>query len=129
MEIYGMAVVSVCYLVGMYAGTILARFLGLTGDVGGVGFGMLLLILVTTSRYWEEKIPAKTKRGVELVSALYIPIVVAMVARSDVVAALKGGWIALVTGAAATFLGLLMVPVLAGKAKIQEGRSAAHTRA
>ncbi len=129
MEIYGMAVVSVCYLTGMYIGTIFARFLGLTGDVGGVGFGMLLLILITNTPYWEKTIPEKTKRGIGLVSALYIPVVIAMVARSDVVAALKGGWVALIAGTLATFLGFLATPLLSGFVKTSGRETATSTKA
>jgi malonate transporter MadL subunit len=43
---------------------------------------------------------------------MYIPIIVAMAATQNVDAAFSGGWVAILAGAAATVLGLLLVPII-----------------
>jgi malonate transporter MadL subunit len=48
---------------------------------------------------------------------MYIPIVVAMAARQNVVAAVSGGWVAIAAGAAAVAAGLALVPLLARAGK------------
>jgi malonate transporter MadL subunit len=48
---------------------------------------------------------------------MYIPIVVAMAARQNVVAAVSGGWVAIIAGAAAVAAGLALVPLLARAGK------------
>ncbi len=48
--IYGVALLAGCMLVGSFIGNVLGALIGLNSDVGGVGFAMLLLILVTNSK-------------------------------------------------------------------------------
>jgi malonate transporter MadL subunit len=43
---------------------------------------------------------------------MYIPIVVAMAARQDVVSAVSGGWLAIVAGVGAVAVSFALVPVL-----------------
>ena len=45
MTIYGVGVLAVCFLMGQLLGELLGRFLNIEANVGGVGFGMILLIL------------------------------------------------------------------------------------
>ena len=51
-------------------------------------------------------------RGIEFWSAMYIPIVVAMAARQNVVAAFEGGMLAIVAGVAAVMVSFALVPLL-----------------
>jgi malonate transporter MadL subunit len=44
---------------------------------------------------------------------MYIPIVVAMAAKQNVIAALSSGWMAIVAGVAAVVASLMLIPVLA----------------
>ena len=44
---------------------------------------------------------------------MYIPIVVAMAAKQNVVAALSSGWLAIAAGTAAVVGGFLLVPLMA----------------
>jgi malonate transporter MadL subunit len=44
---------------------------------------------------------------------MYIPIVVAMAAKQNVVAAISSGWMAIVAGVAAVVVSFAMIPVLA----------------
>src|SRR5438477_9664885 len=59
--------------------------------VGGVGIAMMLLI---AARVWLTRhsgLPSGIKLGVEFWATMYIPIVVAMAAQQNVVAAVRGG--------------------------------------
>ena len=53
-----------------------------------------------------------SQRGILFWSSIYIPVVVAMAARQDVLSALEGGPAALAAGVLAVALGFLLVPVI-----------------
>ncbi|GAU78530.1 malonate transporter subunit MadL [Fusibacter sp. 3D3] len=113
MEIYGLGIVAFCMYVGSFIGYFIGEALGISGNVGGVGFAMLILILL--SNYVEEKKGGwseKTQNGIYLLSALYIPIVIAMAGIQNVVAAFTGGAIAFVAGAVATIGSMFLVPLI-----------------
>jgi malonate transporter MadL subunit len=113
MEIYGLGLVGICMFIGVFIGNILGQLLGINGDVGGVGFAMLLLVIYTN--YKESKgqpLSEKTEKGIHLLSALYIPIVVAMSSIQNVVAAFSGGAVAFLAGGVATVGAILLVPVI-----------------
>lgn len=118
MKIYGVALLAGCYLLGKLMGDILGLWIGVDGNVGGVGFAMALLILVNTYLQKRKLIDPPTESGLLFWSAMYIPIVVAMSATQNVKAALTGGWVALLVGVFATLACFLLVPVLSklGKA-------------
>lgn len=113
MEILGLGIIALCMFLGSGIGRIVAQMVGVNGDVGGVGFAMLLLILLCN--YMErknKKFSEATERGIHFLSAIYIPVVVAMSANQNVAAAFDGGVIAFVAGIAATVGGLLLVPLI-----------------
>ena len=96
MIIYGTALLAVCHLLGIVLGDLLGQALGMEKNVGGVGIAMLLLI---TLRLWLHRrglLGATSEGGVHYWGALYIPVVVAMAMQQNVVAALKGGPMALI---------------------------------
>ncbi|MDP3057932.1 MAG: malonate transporter subunit MadL, partial [bacterium] len=107
LEILGLGIVAACMFVGVTVGSVLAKLLGVSGDVGGVGFAMLLLVLMTNF----VKLDEKTKNGINLVSSLYIPIIVAMAAIQNVTSAIKGGPMAFLAGGIATVASLFLVPI------------------
>ena len=114
MEILGMGFVAMFMLIGSFIGRLLGQLIGVGGDVGGVGIAMLLLVL--TTNYLKSKgmpLHEKTERGVKFLSAIYIPVIVAMAARLNVVGALKGGFVALLAGGVATIGAMFLVPLLA----------------
>ncbi len=112
MKIYGVAILSICFLAGQITGEFIGQLFGFNGNIGGVAFGMLLLILLgdwMNKRKWVE---IETTAGIQFWSGMYIPIVVAMSSIQNVHAALSGGWVAIVVGIVATYCCFLLVPVL-----------------
>lgn len=112
MVIYGVALLAFCFLVGKILGTLLGAALHFNGDIGGVGFAMILLIL--SNAYLQKKgwLKPPTNQGLVFWSAMYIPIIVAMAATQNVKAALSGGSIALLAGTIATLAAFWLVPLL-----------------
>jgi malonate transporter MadL subunit len=104
MIIYGTALLAACHLLGIFLGDLLGAAMGVKTNVGGVGIAMMLLIF---SRLWLHKrdlLPEVTEAGVGYWAAMYIPVVVAMAAQQNVVAALRGGPVAVLAA-----FGALMV--------------------
>lgn len=112
MVIYGTALLAACVLAGLFIGDLLGSAIGVKANVGGIGFAMLLLIFA--SEYFRRKdlLPQPTKEGIHFWSAIYIPVVVAMAAQQNVVAALKGGPAAILAGTLAVVVGFVLIPVI-----------------
>ncbi|WP_341227987.1 malonate transporter subunit MadL [uncultured Arcticibacterium sp.] len=119
MKIYGVALLAFCYLIGKLIGTFLGETIGVNGDVGGVGFAMLLLILLNAYMKKKGWLEAETEKGILFWSSMYIPVVVAMASILNVKAALSGGWVAVMVGVLVTLGSFLLVPVISkiGKPK------------
>lgn len=104
MIIYGTALLAACHLLGIFLGDLLGQALGVKTNVGGVGIAMLLLIVIRLYMAKKNILPKLTELGVEYWGAMYIPVVVAMAAQQDVVAALRGGPVALISALGAAGL-------------------------
>ena len=113
MVIIGLAVLAGCYLVGQVLGELLGLALGVDANVGGVGFAMVIFVLVADQLRRRDKFPAASEMGVLFWSALYIPIVVAMAATQNVASALSEGPMAILVGIASLAAGLALVRPLA----------------
>jgi malonate transporter MadL subunit len=100
MIIYGTALLAVCHLLGIFLGDGLGQALGVKTNVGGVGIAMLLLIFARLYMQKTDRLPKLTELGVEYWGAMYIPVVVAMAATQDMVAALRGGPVAVLAAIA-----------------------------
>jgi len=112
MTISGVALLAICTLLGVYLGDLLGVGLGVKANVGGVGIAMILLI---ASRLWLGKrglMSHGLKLGVEFWGALYIPIVVAMAAQQNVVAAMEGGPVVVIAAVGALLLCFGLVALL-----------------
>ena len=94
MTIYGTALLAGCHLIGIVIGELIGRSLGMTTNVGGVGIAMLLLISLRFFLHKRGLFTETSETGVLYWSALYIPVVVAMAMQQNVVAALRGGPVA-----------------------------------
>ena len=112
MVIYGVALLSFCMLVGVFVGDVLGELIGVQANVGGVGIAMLLLIILSNLSSHRFKLNPITETGIGFWSAMYIPIVVAMAAKQNVIAAVSSGWMAIIAGIAAVAASFAMIPVL-----------------
>lgn len=116
MIIYGTALLAVCYLLGVYIGELLGKILGVEANVGGVAIAMILLII---GKEWLAKkglLPKSTQFGILYWAGMYIPIVVAMAAGQNVVAALSGGMVAAIVSIIALTATVFIVRWLNGMA-------------
>lgn len=113
MVIYGVALLSFCMLAGVFLGDLLGKLIGVQANVGGVGIAMLLLIFLVNLNDKRLQIGVPTQAGINFWSAMYIPIVVAMAAKQNVISALSGGWMAIIAGVAAVVASFAMIPILA----------------
>ncbi|HSG07986.1 MAG TPA: malonate transporter subunit MadL [Longimicrobiales bacterium] len=112
MVIYGVGLLAACFLSGIFLGDLLGELIGVQANVGGVGIAMLLLILFSDALIKRGRLKAPTRQGVVFWSAIYIPVIVAMAAKQNVVAALEGGPAAFTAGALAVVGCLALVPVI-----------------
>ena len=112
MVVYGVALLAFCMLTGIFLGDLLGQLIGVDANVGGIGIAMLLLIFMANIKNSFFEINLLTKSGVNFWSAMYIPIVVAMAAKQNVLAAISGGWMALIAGVLTVIISFMRIPVL-----------------
>lgn len=112
MVFYGTAILSGCLVAGLVLGKLLGLVIGVDANVGGVGIAMLLLIVICDRLQATGKIKPLTEQGIAFWGAIYIPVVVAMAASQNVIAALKGGPVAIVAGVLSVAGCFMLVPVL-----------------
>jgi malonate transporter MadL subunit len=124
MVVYGVALLSACLVVGMLIGEALGVWLQVEANVGGVGIAMLFLVFASNSSRFKSLVEGASGRGIEFWSAMYIPIVVAMAARQNVVAAFEGGITAIVAGVVAVTVRFALVPLLSriGTKSVKENK-------
>ena len=120
MIIYGTALLAVCHLLGIFIGDLLGQALGVKTNVGGVGIAMLLLIFGRIYLQKKDMLPKLTELGVEYWGAMYIPVVVAMAAQQDMVSALRGGPVALLSAFAAAGLCAIVISVINRTERLDE---------
>ncbi|MGY4532165.1 malonate transporter MadL subunit [Pseudomonas sp. TE3786] len=104
MIIYGVALLAICTLAGVILGDLLGVLLGVKSNVGGVGIAMLLLICARLYMQRHGGMSKDCELGVGFWGAMYIPVVVAMAAQQNVVAALHGGPVALLAAVGSVLL-------------------------
>jgi malonate transporter MadL subunit len=110
--IYGVALLSGCMIAGVFGGELLGELIGVQANVGGVGIAMLLLVLVSDVLQRQGRLEPISRQGILFWSSIYIPVVVAMAASQNVVAAVDGGPAALLAGALAVGVGFALVPAI-----------------
>ena len=109
MIIYGTALLAICHLLGDYLGNTLGILLGVKANVGGVAIAMILLIASKELLAKKGYLPKVTPFGVLYWSGMYIPIVVAMSAGQNVVAALSGGMVGLIVAVGSLIATVLVI--------------------
>ena len=112
MIIYGLMLMGLCMFAGLIVGDLLGLLLGISANIGGVGFAMLFLVVISQKLTEKGLLSKPAEQGVGFWNAMYIPIVVAMSANQNVVAALKGGPVALIAGLGAVVIGFLLIKPL-----------------
>ena len=123
MIVYGVALLSFCMLIGTYAGNLLGNLLGVNANVGGVGISMVLLILLSNMSNKKLHLNAMSESGIYFWSAMYIPIVVAMAAKQNVIAAVSSGWLAVIAGVLAVAVSFAVIPLIS---RFEVGDEADH---
>lgn len=119
MKIYGVAILAACFLAGQFIGQFLGELIGVEGNVGGVGFSMLMLILIGNYMKSNGLLVLESEKGVLFWSAMYIPVVIAMSATQNVKAALSGGWVAILVGILGTLISFLAIPLISKIGKVK----------
>ncbi len=112
MVIYGVALLAGCMIAGVFLGELLGKLIGVQANVGGVGIAMLLMILLSDYLRKRNRLNPLSQQGVIFWSSIYIPVVVAMAAKQNVVAAVSGGPMALVAGVLAVVVSCALVPII-----------------
>ncbi|ULT58807.1 malonate transporter subunit MadL [Neobacillus drentensis] len=112
MVIYGVALLSFAYLAGQILGDLLGKLIGVKANVGGVGISIFLLLLLIEYFTKKGKLNIPSQEGLKFWGAMYIPIVVAMAAQQNVMAAVKGGPLALLAGVITVIIMFLLIPLL-----------------
>ncbi len=112
MVIYGVSLLAGCMIAGLFLGELLGKLIGVQANVGGVGIAMLLMILFAEFLRKRGRLNPVSQQGVIFWSSIYIPVVVAMAAKQNVVAAVKGGPTALLAGALAVVVSCALVPLI-----------------
>ncbi len=112
MKIYGVALLAGCFLLGKLMGNILGILIHFDGDIGGVGFAMIMIMF--SSAYMKKRgwLIEESESGIMFWSSMYIPIIVAMAATLNVKAAMSGGFLAILAGAGATLACFMLVPLI-----------------
>lgn len=112
MTIYGVAIVSGCMIAGIFVGDILGSLMGIGANVGGVGFAMLFLVLITGTGLFKIELSETTSSGLKYWQTMFIPVVTAMAASQNVVQAATGGMVAILAGFMSVILCFLFLPLL-----------------
>lgn len=112
MVIYGVAILAISMLIGVSAGELIGTLIGIDSNIGGVGLSMIILIVAVNSLSKKGRLKKPSQDGIAFWSAIYIPIVVAMAAQQNVVAAIKGGPLAVLAGVLAVLISFAVVPLL-----------------
>lgn len=112
MVIYGTALLALCTVLGVFLGELLGHALNVKANVGGVGIAMMLLIVARVWLVRSGRLTPLSSLGIEFWAMMYIPIVVAMAAQQNVVAALEGGPMVLIAGAGTVAICFVLVALV-----------------
>lgn len=123
MTIYGVGLLAGCFIIGQLLGEWLGRLLHIDANVGGVGFAMLLFILLKEWLSRKHFNLSTSIQGVAFWDAMYIPIIVAMSATQNVKVGLSSGHVAILVGIIPVLCLIWLVPVVA---KAIKHKSADH---
>lgn len=112
MVLYGVAILAFSYLSGQFLGEVLGKYIGVNANVGGVGFAMIILMLLSDWLTRKGKWDSMMEQGVQFWSQMYIPIVVAMAATQNVRVAVSSGLLAVLAGIIPVILCIALIPAI-----------------
>lgn len=127
--INGVAIISACMFAGFLVGGIIGQLTGVGSNVGGVGFAMLMLLLITDRMKKKGKLSEEISGGIKFWQSLYIPVVIAMTATQNVVQAAGSGSFAIICGIIVVAVGFMLVRVsslLSGEKSSSGKRELSH---
>ena len=126
MVIYGVGILAASLLGGNALGNLIGQLMGIDANVGSVGIAMLLLLGLTSLRAPGFSLGPMSAQGISFWSAMYIPIVIAMAAKQNVIAAVSSGPMALLAGVAAVTVSFLAIPLIArwGSGAVEDAEQA-----
>ena len=96
--IFSLVTLSLCMILGKYLGLLLGTLVGIDADVGGVGFAIILLVIVTNSSCFPFTQKKEFIDGVNFWKKMYMPVVVALAATQNVYRMLTSGMVKLHSG-------------------------------
>ena len=112
MLIYGLGLLAFSYLAGQLFGDFLGEIIGVQANVGGVGFAMLLLVVLHTYFQKKQWVKANFDDGIGFWSNMYIPVIVAMSASQNALLAFNKGILPIIAGTLIVVIGFLLVPII-----------------
>lgn len=110
--IYGVATLAACMLAGKFIGNLLGLLTGTDADVGGVGFAMILLLIITNAKELPFVNSKDFSLGISFWNKMYIPVVIAMTASQNAYRALSGGILAIIAGTSAVGVSFILLPII-----------------
>jgi malonate transporter MadL subunit len=115
MNIYGVALLALAYLMGQWMGEFLGSLIGIDANVGGVGFAMMILMLLKEWFIKKNLMSLEIESGIDFWNKLYIPVVIAMAASLNVKSAVSSGTLAIAAGAIPVVVCMLVFPLIIKK--------------
>jgi malonate transporter MadL subunit len=110
MNIYGIAILALSYLMGQWMGEFLGSLMGINANVGGVGFAMILLMFLKEWLIKNGLMSLGIEAGIDFWNKLYIPVVIAMAASLNVKSAISSGTLAIAAGILPVLVSFLLFP-------------------
>ena len=107
---------------GNAVGTLLGAAVGVDMNVGGIGFSVLFLLMLTETLKKQGRFFPQAEKGMHFWREVYAMAIVAMAASQDVYSALSKGAIAILAGIAPVLLVIVIVACLARMQAKKEDR-------
>lgn len=112
MNIYGVALLALAYLLGQWLGEALGVLIGIDANVGGVGFAMIILMLLKEWFVKNSLLTYEMESGMDFWNKLYIPVVIAMAASLNVKSAVSAGTLAIAVGSIPVVVCFFVFPMI-----------------
>ena len=110
--IYGVALLALSYLIGQWLGVFFGTLLGINANVGGVGFAMIILMLLKDWFVKNNWMSTDMDLGIDFWNKMYIPVVIAMAASLNVKSAVSTGTLAIVAGTVPVVAAFFVFPMI-----------------